>query len=74
MTAKGLGRARTPLRDADRRDRTQATTIRSIWAKFTLAPVDVTDRNHQDTNVTISMLREVVWSCSNAARSIAVAR
>jgi len=31
----GLGRVKTLLHDADRRGRTQATAIRSIWANFT---------------------------------------
>ena len=35
MTASGLGRVERLLHDTDRRDRTQATAIRSIWAKFT---------------------------------------
>ena len=35
MSALGLGRVKTLLHDADRRGRTQATAIRSIWANFT---------------------------------------
>jgi hypothetical protein len=35
MSEKGLGRVKTLLHDTDRRDRTRATAIRSIWAKFT---------------------------------------
>ena len=35
MAAVGLGRVKTRLHDTDRRDRAQATAIRSIWAKFT---------------------------------------
>src|SRR6266403_6154430 len=34
MSAMGLGRVKTLLHDADRRGRTQATAIRSIWANF----------------------------------------
>src|SRR6266702_5126745 len=33
--ALGLGRVKTLLHDADRRERTQATAVRSIWANFT---------------------------------------
>jgi hypothetical protein len=35
MTGLGLGRVKTLLHDADRRGRTQATAVRSIWANFT---------------------------------------
>lgn len=35
MSVVGLGRVKTLLHDADRRGRTRATVLRSIWADFT---------------------------------------
>ena len=42
MSLLGLGRVKTLLHDADRRGRTQAAAIRSIWANFTATRPELT--------------------------------